>query len=276
MKIKEETKIVLILLVLVLISLVITMLPIIINIKIEVILYYIFGLMTLSMILSYLTEKSKSKILQKISFIFSIPISIIHLILSLGIPTCVLLFNALILFIVSFGIPLLLMNQIEILFNFGLKKSTMLFFCISFATILSVYVSKYLLKFILKFSPITMDTYAEKTKNKYLKELTSIFYQKNNIVFFIYACYFIYLGIMSFFKIQYGKPLLSAETDLAILQSFLVFIAFTNMILKSKDVKLSPKTILYLYAKIIFYEDIIENPDTINKLTNQENKVEKD
>jgi len=121
-----------------------------------------------------------------------------------------------------------------------------------------------------------MDTYTENPKNKYLKELTSIFFQKNNLLFFIYACYFIYLGIMSFFKIQYEKPLLSIETDLAILQSFLVFIAFANMIVKSKDVSLAPQRILYIYSKIIFDDDIIDNNEKINTFTNQEAKIEKD
>lgn len=272
MKIEQKPRIIIFLLVLMVVSLICLMLPIILGIKMEVFVYSLLGLIVLGLILSFLAEKTKSKILEKISFIFSIPLSIIHLILSLGIPTGVLLFNAVILFIVSFGIPFLIMNQIETLFNFGLKRATMYFCCISFASILSVYLSKYLLKFILKVSPITMDTYAEKPKNKYLKELTSVFYQKNNIIFLIYACYFVYLGIMSFFKIQYGQPLLSAETDMAILQSFLFFIAFTNMIIKSKDIKLAPQTILALYAKIILDEDIIKESAS----TNKEDKIEKD
>ena len=59
---------------------------------------------------------------------------------------------------------------------------------------------------------------------------------------------------------------------MAILQSFLVFIAFTNMIIKSKDIKLAPQTILALYAKIILDEDIIRESTT----TNKEDKVKKD
>ncbi len=267
----KKSRITIFLLTLITVSLLCLMLPIILGIKIETITYSFLALLAVNCILFYLTEKTKNKILQKISFIFSIPLSIIHLIFSLGMPTGVLLFNAVILYIISFGIPFLIMDQIEILFNFGLKRATMYFFCISFASILSVYLSKYLLKFILKISPVTMDTYTEKPKNRYLKELTTVFYQKNNIIFLIYTCYFVFLGIMSFFKIQYEQPLLSTETDMAILQSFLVFIAFTNMIIKSKDIKLAPQTILALYAKIILDDDIIRESNT-----NKENKVEKD
>jgi hypothetical protein len=272
MKMEQKTRIIIFLLTLMVVSLTCLMLPIILNIKIDVFAYSLLGLIILGFISSYFAKKTGNNILQKISFIFSIPLSIIHLILSLGIPTGVLLFNIFILFAVSFGIPFLIMNQIETFFNFGLKKATMYFCCISFASILSVYLSKYLLKFILKVSPVTMDTYTERPKNKYLKELTSVFYQKNNIIFVIYTCYFVFLGIISFFKIQYEQPLLSPEIDMAILQSFLVFIAFTNMIIKSKDIKLAPQTILALYAKIILDEDIIRESTT----TNKEDKVKKD
>ena len=127
MKIEQKTRIIIFLLVLMVVSLICLMLPIILGIKMEVFVYSLLGLIVLGLILSFLAEKTKSKILQKISFIFSIPLSIIHLILSLGIPTGVLLFNAVILFIVSFGIPFLIMNQIETLFNYGLKRDTMYF-----------------------------------------------------------------------------------------------------------------------------------------------------
>jgi len=142
MKIKKETKIILILFALMVISIIVISLPIIFNIKIEIFLYIMLGIITLSVILSYLTGRSKSKALQKLSFIFYFPLYFIHLILSFVMPTCVLLFNTIILFIASFGIPFFIMNQIDILFNFGLKKTTMLFICISFASILSVYLSK--------------------------------------------------------------------------------------------------------------------------------------
>ena len=178
MKMEQKTRIIIFLLTLMVVSLTCLMLPIILNIKINVFAYSLLGLIILGFISSYFAKKTGNYILQKISFIFSIPLSIIHLILSLGIPTGVLLFNIFILFAVSFGIPFLIMNQIETFFNFGLKKATMYFCCISFASILSVYLSKYLLKFILKVSPVTMDTYTERPKNKYLKELTSVFIKK--------------------------------------------------------------------------------------------------
>jgi hypothetical protein len=258
MKLKENAKIILIVLILMTIGVLCSILPVFFNMKIGIIIIYFFGYIMLSMIILYIAKKYKNKLLKRIATIFSASLAVIHLILSLILPTAVLLFNTFILVIITFGIPFILMNQIEIIFDLGLKISTMFFLCISIASILSVYASKFLLKVILKYSPIMMDTYAEGPKNKYFKELTALFYQKNNIIFCIYFFYFVYLGIMSFLKIQYGQPVFPNDIDTAILQSFLVFIAFTNMFCKSKDVQLAPKLILRLYAKIILREEVNE------------------
>ena len=90
----KKSRITIFLLTLITVSLLCLMLPIILGIKIETITYSFLALLAVNCILFYLTEKTKNKILQKISFIFSIPLSIIHLIFSLGMPTGVLLFNA--------------------------------------------------------------------------------------------------------------------------------------------------------------------------------------
>ena len=78
MKIEQKTRIIIFLLVLMVVSLICLMLPIILGIKMEVFVYSLLGLIVLGLILSFLAEKTKSKILEKISFIFSIPLSIIH------------------------------------------------------------------------------------------------------------------------------------------------------------------------------------------------------
>jgi len=260
MKLRENTKITFIVLGLIIGSVCITLPFMFSGLKIETVfqvLLWILGYALLIMEISYFTEKCKNKLFKQILFVFSIPFHSFFLILSLIQPTLVLLFNASILFMVSFGIPFILFNFL----NLGLKTSTTLFLCISIASILSVYASKYLLKIIFRFSPVMMDTIAEKPQNKYLKELTALFYQKSNIIFCIYFFYLVYIAVMSFIKIQCNQPVFRNDIDLAILQSFLVFIAFTNMLLKSKDVQLAPKSILRLYAKIIFGDVIKEKSE---------------
>lgn len=239
--------------------------PIILDINPLHFILFIVGYVILSMILSSIAEKFDNKILNKIVIITAYPLAIIFFILRLGVPTLTLFFNALILFITTFGIPFLIMNGIESIFEIGLKKSTMIFLALTLASILSVYLSKYLLSFILKRSPVLRGTYEDRPRHKYLQELTTIFYQKNNILFFIYFCYFVYLGTTAFSKIQIGTPIFNNETDLAIQQSFLLFLAFSNMVAKSKDVLLAPQAILNIYAKIAFSEDSDKEQNSIEK-----------
>ena len=55
-------------------------------------------------------------------------------------------------------------------------------------------------------------------------------YQPSNIQFVIYLLYFIYLAVSTVHQLQTeGIPLFGKGWDLAVLESFLVFIAFSNM-----------------------------------------------
>ncbi|MDR3273151.1 MAG: hypothetical protein LBT29_06705 [Flavobacteriaceae bacterium] len=247
MKLNENAKVIVILIVIILGSLLCISLPIMFKVKLEYIIEFFLGYVVIFVILSTVANKMDNSILKKIAQLFSLPLSIIYLILRIGLPTVVLLLNAIFLFLLTFGIPVISMVQIETIFEIGLKRPTMIFLAMTFASISAVYISKYLLKFILKWSSVTMDSYRER-----FQELTTLFYHKNNILFFIYACYFIYLGITAFLKVQCGIPFFSIEIDIAILQSFLVFLAFSNMISKFQDVRFAPQAILILYAKIIF------------------------
>lgn len=239
-------------------------LPIILDINFLYFGLIILGYAIFSITLSYIAKRTENHLLNKLVTITAYPLAIIFIILRLGVPTFALLFNAIFLFIMTFGFPFILMNRLVSIFEIGLKKPTILFLALTLASILSVYLSKYLLSFILKGSPILRGTYEDRPRHKYLQELTTIFYQKNNILFFIYFCYFIYLGTTAFSKIQIGTPIFSNETDLAIQQSFLLFLAFSNMVAKSKDVILAPQAILSIYAKIAFGKDSDDEQKTMN------------
>lgn len=229
--------------------------PIILDINPLYLVLSIIGYVAFCMLLSYIAEKTNNKILNKMVIITAYPMALIMFILRLGVPTLTLIFNAFFLFLTTFGIPFLIMHGIESIFEFGLKKPTMIFLALSIASILSVYLSKYLLIFILKWSPVLKGNYEDKPRHKHLQELTKIFYQKNNILFLIYLLYFIYLGVTAFTKTQLGRATFSNDIDIAVLQSFLVFLAFSNMVAKSKDVTLASQSILSIYARIALGKD---------------------
>jgi hypothetical protein len=59
------------------------------------------------------------------------------------------------------------------------------------------------------------------------------------------------LIISNFVQIQYNTPLMSIAIDNAVLKSFLVFIAFSNMINKSGEVDIESKFLLNKILKLI-------------------------
>ena len=56
-------------------------------------------------------------------------------------------------------------------------------------------------------------------------------------------------------QIQYNEPLITTNIDSAILKAFLVFIAFSNMVNKSKDVKIKTKPLLDKMIRLITTHD---------------------
>ena len=56
-------------------------------------------------------------------------------------------------------------------------------------------------------------------------------------------------------KIQYNEPLITTNIDSAILKAFLVFIAFSNMVNKSKDVEIKTKPLLDKMIRLITTHD---------------------
>ena len=54
----------------------------------------------------------------------------------------------------------------------------------------------------------------------------------------------LYLFISNFVLIQYNKPLITIAIDNAVLKSFLVFLAFSNMVNKSKEVDMKADSLL--------------------------------
>lgn len=258
MKISRKAQTRLILIFLMLVSFVCVSLAPFLKMKVEVFFPLLLGYVIMMFFLDWLAKKIKINLLNRIVYVLAFPVSVIFLIMKLSLPTGGLIFNALMLLMLTFGIPFFVIHGIDGFFELKLSYSTILFCSLSTAAIMSVYLSKYILKIVLDHSPIMMDTYAEKSINIYMKELTIIIFQQKNIIFLIYFCYFVYLSITSFYKIQYQESFFNIETDLAVMQSFVVFLAFSNMVSRSQDVSLAENTILSLYTKIIWGEDKTE------------------
>ena len=107
----------------------------------------------------------------------------------------------------------------------AITPQTILFISLSVGAIISAYYSKPLFGWFSRVLTANGHRY-----EKYFQEMVEYVYQPSNIQFVIYLLYFIYLAISTVHLLQAeGAPLFGNGWDLAVLESFLVFIAFSNM-----------------------------------------------
>lgn len=174
-------------------------------------------------ILEYrLEDKKKRKILFKI---LSIPISWLHF-ASPFIPFFVVFFFF---SIVSFGGPFcamyILNNKGWLLF----KPETMAFVTISVGSIL--FCSDSFMGYVFQCNPFR--TILRNAR----KDLTLYIMRPQNIRFVFYLLYLCLLAVSGYLQLQNGDYLFSEVYDTAVLKAFLVFMAFSNMSLKAREVK---------------------------------------
>lgn len=107
----------------------------------------------------------------------------------------------------------------------GIKPQTVLFLSLSLGAIIAVYYSKPLFAWLSKLMTMNGHRY-----EVYFKKMVEYVYKPVNIQYVIYFFYVVYLVVSTVYRFQSGGvPLWGNDNDLALLDAFLVFIAFSNM-----------------------------------------------
>ena len=133
-----------------------------------------------------------------------------------------LLFGLLFVVFAPFSVINLLLKASE------LSQPTVLFVSLSVGAIISSHYSKPLFAWINRALTRNGNRY-----EKYFPMLIEYVYKSANIQFVIYFLYVVYLVVSTIYKFEMdGAGIIGNDMDLAVLESFLVFIAFSNM--KSK------------------------------------------
>ena len=187
----------------------------------------------------------KNKILTIIDNILSFP----YLLIVVIEPTFTILYSYLFLILFSIIPSMLIVLSLIFLFSINLSIETSVFITLSLASIIGTYGEKYIRWIIKEFSPLK--NWGNHKYEEFQEELALYVIEKNNIIFFIYFIYLLYLFISNFIQIQYNRPLITVAIDNAVLKSFLIFIAFSNMINKSNQVDIEAKTLLNKIIKLI-------------------------
>lgn len=150
-------------------------------------------------------------------------LQVLWLMIQLIFPSMLILVGLIFVIFLPFSIVNLILRMLasELL----LSEQTILFVSLSVGAIVSAHYSKYLFAWLAILLTANGHRY-----EKFFTEMVEYVYQPANIEFLVNFLYVAYLIISTIYRFQMGgTPLFGNDMDIAVLESFLVFIAFSNM-----------------------------------------------
>lgn len=203
-------------------------------------------------VINTIKKHTKLKGLQIIETGLLTPIIVLKLILDIAKPTVYIFTSVLYTVVTAFLLPFSILKGLNIYFLWNLNLSTMIFAIFAFGSILCVHQSKILQSCICSLPPLNRD---EHNFQKLGRDLSLYILHPKNVSFILYLLYFVYLAVSGFMQLQYNGYFINKEIDGAILKAFLLFIAYTNMIVKSREVNVQAKDLLIRIVSLINAKD---------------------
>ncbi len=220
------------------------------------------GYLILATIAAITNSIFKNKLLDKIVGIILFPSGILWILLTLMIPFGTLFLHLIFYGIIAVIVPIILIKLLEHyhLISF-LKESTILYLQITISVFISVLFNHQIRKIIYMISPARIYS-SKKLKPFELEKLTDYVISEKNIRFIIYSMYVIVLMTINIYNFQEVTFNLNQILDKAILESFITFIAFDQLLILLKQLDFKPSDLLIKIMKSIsnkFKEDIDQN-----------------
>lgn len=199
---------------------------------------------SISLLLYIFTNKIKSKytIIKVFCYITSLPFKLLAEWFKYTQPSLTIILSYFITVLYAFGVPFLLFKGLSFIFHLHFTIETITFLTLSIGSILSVHCNFIIHWIIKEYSPLK-----NWGNHKYESDRTDLALyvtSKNNIHFLISFAYVVFLIYTSFIHIQYSEVWISTGIDASIQKSFIVFIAFSTMMTKRKDIEISPQPLL--------------------------------
>lgn len=203
-------------------------------------------------VINVLNEHYKLKFLQVVTNVLFSPINVLKILFNIARPGIYITSSFINLIIVAFCIPVLICKGVQMILGLDFCMATIIFIVFASGSILCVYLSPMIQRIICWLPPF------DDLKHKYQKlgkDLSMYILHPKNLLFILFFAYFLYLAISGFIQIQYKDYLIDKEIDGAILKAFLVFIAYSNMVVKSRDVDIQAKDLLKKMLELIITSD---------------------
>ncbi len=195
----------------------------------------------------WLYEKWSNRFIYIILQIISVPFVAIAFLMKVALPFITIVGTYFFVILYTFGVPAIILTSLSFIGWFSLKPETIAFIVFAIGSILCS--SSYdTAKWILHHSPLR--DWGNHTYESYREDLAVYLIHPTNVIFMLYSIYFVLLVLSGFQQIENDRYLLSQGFDTAILKSFLVLIAFTNMRSKAKDAQIEVKDLLQRTFKL--------------------------
>lgn len=153
-------------------------------------------------------------------------LQILRIIIMLLFPSMLLIMGLMVVVLFPFAIIMMVLKSLATMV--AISSQTILFVSLTLGAIISGHYSGPLFGWLSRALTANGHRY-----EKYFQELVEYVYKPSNIQFVVYLLYVVYLAVSTICKFETnGTALIGNDKDLAVLESFLVFIAFSNM--KSK------------------------------------------
>ncbi len=193
---------------------------------------------------SYILAKRQNTFATKTTKqVFFFPVKLFAGFFTISAPYLILQTHLLMYLFFSCAIPLgfLFFDKFSTLIN--LTETTHIYIIVTFTVVIATLLNSQIKQLIYRLSPFRI-SHLRKLKRIDFKELTDYLLSENNIKFIIYFFYFLYLLIINFFNFQQNSFYSNPETDKAVLQSFITFIALERLITNLKELDFKPSEML--------------------------------
>lgn len=187
------------------------------------------------------------------------PMVILELILKLGQPAIIIYGALFIPIIIISSTILIFFTLLHFLLGTNIAYHTQLFIMLTILEITCVYVPC-ITQWIIKKSPLK--NWRNHKYEEYKEQLALYVISSKNYNFLFSLLYAMFLSITAFCQLEAHSYLFSADLDNAILKSFLVFLAFSAMKQKSKEMEINSKDLLVNIKGLFLRDKDIEEKKT--------------
>lgn len=164
-------------------------------------------------------------------------------------PCVFLIFGAIFLILVGYLLPLAILKGLGSICSWDLEQETIWFIVLTLGSILSVYLAKSI--FTLSNRIAFTDSYEKNDYRTIGLDLVKYLLHPKNLIFVMYLLYFCFMSVSGIMQFQHLGFLINESVDAAILKSFLVFIAFSNLINKGQDLDVESEKLFHRISSLI-------------------------